>query len=330
MARRLLRIVLALSALAAIAAICVILMLQPGVRAVATHPPAANAGRLAADVRLLSVALHPRSYDDPDHLDAAAAYIAEQFAAAGARVDTQDVPLQDAHYRNVIGRFGPADGPLIVVGAHYDAWGLAGAQPDVTTPGADDNASGVAGLLELARMLGRDPPKTAVELVAYPLEEPPHFRTDAMGSAWHASRLRAQGRDVRLMLSLEMIGYFSDAPRSQRYPLPGMSRWYGDRGDYIALVGRYGDFAAIRRAKALMAGASVLPVRTVNAPPLLIGIDFSDHLNYWRQGFPALMVTDTAFYRNTQYHLPGDTTDRLDYRRMACVVQGVFAVVRNF
>jgi hypothetical protein len=154
-----------------------------------------------------------------------------------------------------------------------------------------------------------------------------------MGSAFHARALRAAGREVRLMVSLEMIGLFSDVPGSQRYPVAGMDRLYPDRGDFIAIVSRIsarGDLAATRRAKALMSAASALPVRSINAPPMLHGIDFSDHLNYWAEGWPALMVTDTAFLRNQRYHTAHDTPETLDYARMAQVVRGVFALVRNY
>ena len=140
----------------------------------------------------------------------------------------------------------------------------------------------------------------------------------------------AAKREVRLMLSLEMIGTFSDDPNSQDYPIPGMAHLYSDRGDFIAIVGKFGDFDATRKAKALMAGASDLPVFSINAPPLLQGIDFSDHLSYWNAGFPALMITDTAFLRNHQYHRAGDTYEKLDYRRMAKVVQAVYALSQNY
>ncbi len=222
----------------------------------------------------------------------------------------------------------------MVIGAHYDSHGDAsGVQVtgDSHTPGADDNASGVAGLLELARLLGKQPPPRAVELVAYTLEEPPHFRTTHMGSAWHARALKAANREVSLMLSLEMIGYFTDAPGSQRYPLGLMKLVYPDRGNFIALIGRFGDFGAMRKAKSLMAGATgSLPVYSMNATPAIQGIDFSDHLNYWKQGYPALMVTDTSFMRSEHYHGAGDTFDKLDYRRMARVVNGVHAIVTGF
>jgi Zn-dependent M28 family amino/carboxypeptidase len=137
-------------------------------------------------------------------------------------------------------------------------------------------------------------------------------------------------RDIKLMLSLEMIGYFDDRPGSQSYPVPGMAHLYSDRGDFIAVVGRLGGFGATRRVKALMSGATDLPVHSINAPQRLQGIDFSDHLSYWNEGFPALMITDTAFLRNRSYHQAGDTYDKLDYRRMAKVVQAVYAIVRSY
>ena len=132
------------------------------------------------------------------------------------------------------------------------------------------------------------------------------------------------------MLSLEMIGFFSDAPGSQRFPISAMQPLYSDRGDFIALVGGLGDFSKMRRAKALMSGASDLPVYSINAPASLQGIDFSDHRSYWGEGYPALMVTDTAFFRNADYHRAGDSHDKLDYRRMAQVVQAVFAIVQQY
>lgn len=307
--------------LAGLVAAAVAVVTQPLVRPVASRPPPVDAGRLQAHVRHLSVDLHPRSHDQLRNLDLAAQYIAASFEAAGAAVTLQDVPVRGTTYRNVVARFGPAAGPVMVIGAHYDS--------HADTPGADDNASGVAGLLELARLLGRQPQARPIELVAYTLEEPPHFATDRMGSAWHARSLRATGRDVRFMLSLEMIGCFSDQPGSQSYPVPGMASLYSDRGDFISLVGRLEDFGLMRRLKAVMAGATDLPVHSINAPTSLQGVDFSDHRNYWQQGFPAAMVTDTAFMRNPNYHRAGDTLEKLDYGRMAKVVQAVYAVTQQ-
>lgn len=317
------------------AATMLALVVQPGVAPVASQPPAVDVTALASHVRHLSVDLHPRSFDQPDKLEAAMAYVEAQWRRAGAvDVRSQPVKVDEATYRNVIARFGPKDGAPIVIGAHVDSHGHAAAgardargyTADSHTPGADDNASGVAGLIELARLFAAQPPPRPVELVAYTLEEPPHFRTPHMGSAWHARSLRTAKREPALMVSLEMIGTFSDAPNSQRYPLPGMHWLYGDRGNFIAIVNRFGDFGITRRAKALMSGATPLPVRSINAPPLVPGIDFSDHLNYWALGMPAIMVTDTAFMRNIRYHTAGDTHDKLDYPRMARVVQAVHAL----
>lgn len=147
-----------------------------------------------------------------------------------------------------------------------------------------------------------------------------------MGSAVHASTVQ---RPVKLMVALEMIGYYDSQPGSQRYPFSALSTLYPDRGDFIAVIGRLNDISAVRQVKAALLGAEGLPVYSINAPEWVPGIDFSDHMNYWRQGISAVMVTDTAFYRNTEYHQPGDTADRLDYEKMAKVVDGVFILLMN-
>ena len=300
----------------------VALIAQPLVSATPSSPPAVDAEALKAHVKKLSVTLYPRSFEQPANLNLAAEYVEAQFRRTGAVVSVQQYEVEGRSYRNIIAHFGPESGPLLVIGAHYDSFDA--------TPGADDNASGVAGLIELARLLAKAPQKRPIELVAYTLEEPPFFRTEDMGSARHARMLRQQGREVELMVSLEMIGYFSDAPGSQDYPVPVLDMLYPDRGNYVALVGNFSGFGKMRRLKSLMLGAGQMPVLSINAPPLLPGIDFSDHLNYWAEGYSAIMVTDTAFNRNRQYHRRGDTADRLDYARMAQVVQGVYAVTQGF
>ncbi|MBL8517804.1 MAG: M28 family peptidase [Betaproteobacteria bacterium] len=327
----------ALIALATAFATGLAFITQPFVQPIPSRPPAVDPNRLQAHVKYLSVDLYPRSHEQSRNLERAAQYIQGEFKTAGGVVTVQDVVVEETTHKNVIARFGPVTGPVLVIGAHYDSHGDANAgakhprghSPETHTPGADDNASGVAGLIELAHLLGRAPQARPIELVAYTTEEPPHFRTPHMGSAWHARSLRATNRELALMLSLEMIGYFSDAPGSQRYPLAGMSHLYSDRGNFIALVGKLSDFGAMRRTKAAMAGATDLPVLSINAPPFVPGIDFSDHLNYWHEGFPAFMVTDTAFMRNPHYHKSSDTYEKLDYARMAKVVQGVYAVTQR-
>jgi len=340
---RILLIVLALIAIVAILAVLAIAFVtQPFVRPVRSQPLPVSPDRLKAHVRHLSVDLYPRSHDRLRNIELAAQYILSEFRAAGGVVSVQDVVVEGVTYRNIIARYGPASSPtsdpVLVIGAHYDSHGdeeaganhPAGFSPETHTPGADDNASGVAGLLELARLLGQKHPERPVELVAYTLEEPPHFRTEHMGSVHHARALSAAGTRVRLMLALEMIGYFSDEPGSQHYPLPGMGVLYPDRGNYIALVGKLSDFGAMRACKGLMAGATGLPVLSVNAPATVVGIDLSDHRSYWQEGFPALMITDTAFLRNRNYHEAEDTYEKLDYRRMAQVVQAVHAIALQY
>jgi Zn-dependent M28 family amino/carboxypeptidase len=222
-------------------------------------------------------------------------------------------------YRNVIALFGPDTKERIVVGAHYDSAGV--------QPAADDNASGIAGLIELAYLLGQISLPVRVELVAYSLEEPPYFRTPGMGSAVHATSLKAHGIPVRIMFALEMIGYFSDRPDSQGFPLSIFKLFYPSRGNFIGIVSKLDHGLVVRRVKKAMRQATSLPVYSINAPRFIPGVDFSDHLNYWQAGYPAVMITDTAFYRNKYYHTIHDTPDTLDYERMALVVQGVHAAV---
>lgn len=278
-----------------------------------------NPKRLETHVRMLAESFVPRDKSHPENLDRCAAYIRREFESANARVSEQPFTVAGKTYRNVIAHFGPETKEMVVVGAHYDAAG--------PLPGADDNASGVAGLLELARLLDNAQLPIRVELVAYTLEELPFFRSEHMGSAIHAKALKRDGAAVRVMFSLEMIGYFSDARDSQHFPISALSLFYPTKGNFISVVGKMGEGMLVRKIKKAMAGATSLPVYSMNAPRLIPGVDFSDHLSYWREGYPAVMITDTAFYRNTNYHTINDTAERLDYRRMGQVVEGVYAAV---
>ena len=275
--------------------------------------------RLQAHVRKLSIELAPRDETQIENLDRVAAYIKDEFSQTTAAVSEQAYRVQGNSYRNVIAHFGPESAERIVVGAHYDTAG--------PLPGADDNASGVAGLIELARLLGAQQLPIRVELVAFSSEEPPYFRTTGMGSSVHAESLRKQGVRVRAMFSLEMIGYFSDAPNSQHFPAAILQALYPSTGNFIGVVGRLSDWSLVRRTKSAMRNASPLPVYSINAPTFIPGVDFSDQMNYWHAGYNAVMITDTAFYRNRNYHTSEDTEEKLDYKRMAMVVEGVYAAV---
>lgn len=281
---------------------------------------AVDPARLEAHVRALAEDFVPRDEDHPENLDQAAAYIRRHLEQAGGRVEDQSFQVAGRTYRNVVAHFGPDTRERIVVGAHYDAAG--------PLPGADDNASGVAGLIELGSLLGKGKLPLHVELVAYTLEEPPYFASPAMGSALHAASLKKQGIPVRAMIGLEMIGFFTDEPGSQDLPAPFLKLLYPSTGNFIAVVGKIGQGPLARKIKKAMKRASPLPVESINAPTSLPGVDLSDHRNYWAQGYPAVMITDTAFFRNPHYHMASDTPETLDYRRMAMVVEGLYGAVK--
>ena len=255
-------------------------------------------------------------------------YIKSEFSKASSRVKYQSYVVNQQTYHNVIASFGPEKGKRIIVGAHYDTAGA--------TPGADDNASGVAGLIALAEKLAKveklenNDLRTRVDLVAYALEEPPYFKTDQMGSARHAFKMREEKVEIALMISLEMLGYFSNQDSSQQYPMPLLNLLYPKKGNYIAVVGLLNQGRVTRKVKSLMQAATRMEVYSINAPRIMPGIDFSDHLNYWNEGYPAVMITDTAFFRNHAYHTDEDIPDRLNYKKMSDVLSGVFNLITQF
>ncbi|MDH3228987.1 MAG: M28 family peptidase [Alphaproteobacteria bacterium] len=287
--------------------------------------PAAETARLEADVRFLAAMNPSRTANNVAALDAAAGHIEQSFAAAGCATAAQAFEVDGSTYRNIVCAFGPETAPLLVVGAHYDVAGEG-------NPGADDNASGVAAILELARLVGTAQPALThrLELVAFTLEEPPHFKTPNMGSYVNARGVVDSKTPLKLMISVEMVGYFSDEPGSQDYPAGFLGWLYPDTANFIGVVGRTFDRSPVARVKALMASAGTVPVNSINAPATLAGIDFSDHWSFWEHGLPAVMVTDTAFFRNANYHRPTDTAETLDYQRMAGVVDGLYQVAAGY
>ncbi len=283
-----------------------------------------SADYLEQIVNKLSAGIGVRSYRDHARLDAAAEYISGQFTSFGYKVARQPFHYDGQVYHNIIAELRGKSRPdkILIVGAHYDTVR--------TTFGADDNASGVAGLLDLARRMAAARLAKTVRFVAFALEEPPVYRSPDMGSYHYAESLKEKGETVEGMICLEMIGYFCDTPGCQHYPLPFMGMKYPEKGDYIALVGN----AKSKRFTEDIAGAfrkgTDLPVVTLNAPAIVIGIDFSDHWSFNKFGYRALMVTDTAFYRNPNYHAPGDVPDSLDYMRMAKVADGLETAIEEW
>jgi hypothetical protein len=213
---------------------------------------------------------------------------------------------------------GSRSSEIVVVGAHYDS--APGA------PGADDNASGVAVLLSLARAFGaRHEPRT-IRFVAFVNEEPPHFGQSAMGSLHYAKACKDRGDKVVAMLSLESLGYFRDEPRSQKYP-PIVSWFYPDRADFVAFVGNLSSRSLVREAIGTFRRAADFPSEGAAMPSFVTGVGWSDHWSFWQQGWDAVMITDTAPFRNPHYHTASDTPDTLDYDRLARVTAGLIAVV---
>ncbi len=287
--------------------------------------PGADPVRLEDHVRRLASSEPSRAFHNVAALNQAADYVETEFRRAGCNPVRQTFNVGGNDYHNIICSYGPSNAARVVIGGHYDVAGD-------DNPGADDNASAVSALLELARMLDQQKPNLnhRLDLVAFSLEEPPNFRSETMGSYVHAAGLAADRTDVKLMISVEMIGYFSDRPGSQAYPLSILRLFYPGKGDFIGVVGRSFDRSRVARVKQLMQASERMPVYSINAPAIVPGVDLSDHWGFWQHGLPAIMVTDTAFLRNPNYHLPTDTPDTLDYDRMALVVDGLYRVAVAF
>lgn len=287
----------------------------------APAPRPVSSERLRADVERLCGDLAPRLYQPPEHLDRVAAWIAGQFRDAGLAVEEQTYRLHEGEYRNILAARPGADPSLgaVIVGAHYDSY--------MGMPGADDNASGVAVLLELARTLPPEPAARTVIFAAFTNEEPPFFGSDEMGSAHYARRLVDAKTPVDLMIALDLVGTFDDTPGSQVYPLSWMGLFYPSRGNFIAIVGDTGAGGAIKKVKRGMLSARSIPVESFRSPGAIGGVDWSDHIWFRRLGMPAVMVTDTAFLRMPHYHRTTDTPEKLDYRRMAGVTQALHGVL---
>jgi len=280
---------------------------------------AARTQRLHDDVLFLTEMRPFRNHLNHESLVAVCERTEGTFREAGLQVERQHWMAGGREYTNIIGSYNPDAKRRLVVGAHYDVCG--------DQPGADDNASAVAGLLETARLLGELAPRIdhRIDLVAYCLEEPPYFASDDMGSYIHARSLHQSGADVIGMLCYEMIGYFTDGP--QAYPEDWMRERYPPNGDFIIVVGIQEHEAFNSRVHALMRENAAIDVQVVHFdhPGGLAGM--SDQRNYWRFGYPALMINDTSFVRNPHYHRPTDTIDTLDLPKMTEVVNGAYHAV---
>jgi hypothetical protein len=319
----------AAAALVAAAAVIpwVLMIRMPGRSHAGALEPLGEEDRLLAealrrDVTRLAADIGERCVSRPAGLRAAADFVAESLEAAGLVPRRHAFVAGDVTCENVEGEVagrGP-EREIVVLGAHYDAV--------ESTVGANDNASGVAALLALSRSLARFSPKRTIRFVAFPNEEPPWFQTSQMGSLVYARACRERADPIVAMISLETIGYYSDAPGSQRYP-SSLGWLYPSAGDFVAFVGDVGSRRLVREAIGVFRRTTRFPSQGAALPAGLPGVGWSDHWSFWHVGYPAIMVTDTAIFRYPHYHTRRDTPDKIDYERLARAVRGLERVVAS-
>ncbi len=277
--------------------------------------------RLKNDLFKITKTFNSRYYKNVKTLDSVADYIYNELKKTCDSVYFQPFLVDGKIYKNVIGVLGLKNTERIVVGAHYDVAYI--------QEGADDNASGLVGLLELTRLLSKENLKNRIDFVAYTLEEPPYFDTENMGSYIHAKSLHDNNIKIKGMICLEMIGYFSDIPHSQHYPIGFLKLFYGNKANFITVVQKFGNGKFGRKFKRLMKRQKLIKTKSFKAPASVSGIDLSDHLNYWNFKYSAVMITNTSFYRNNNYHRPTDKMETLDIKRMALVIDEVYLSIKE-
>lgn len=276
--------------------------------------------RLKHHVRVLAEDIGQRNIWAPPSMTETVEYIERELSTLGYHVHQQSYMAMGVTSLNleveIPGTRKPKE--IIVIGAHYDTV--------IHCPGANDNATGVAALLELARLLKKSNPDRTIRLVAFANEEPPFLANNSTGSAHYAQSARDQNQDIRGMLSLETMGYYNDQSNSQKYPFP-FSRFYPDTANFIGFVGNLNSRNLVRRAITAFRNNTNFPSEGLAAPAFIAGVGWSDHRLFWDQGYQALMVTDTAFFRYDAYHTSEDTWEKLDYERLARVVNGLVPTV---
>ncbi len=286
----------------------------------------ADTARLYAHVEYLTTIFPQRSHHNTKSLNIASQYIFDEFFKLNCTVEFQDYKdtVNNLPFRNVIASFNTDAKKRIVIGAHYDVY--------QNFPGADDNASGIAGILEIARLVDSLKPdlKYRLDFVAYSTEEPIYFRTNLMGSAIHVNLLKQENAKIKLMVCLDMIGYYSERPNSQKFPSKLLKAFYPKTGNFIAVIGKFSKVGLVSKFKRNMKKACNIDVQSINAPSFVQGIDFSDHRNYWLNNYNAVFITNTAFYRNPNYHKISDRIETLDFEKMNEVVKGLYwAIIKN-
>jgi Zn-dependent M28 family amino/carboxypeptidase len=276
---------------------------------------------LVAHVQKLAGEIGERNVQRYDKLLAAADYIEHSLGEAGLRTRREGYDLEGRTCDNIEAEIPGSGGEIFVVGAHYDSvFGC---------PGANDNGSGVAALLALARRFAGKPRQSTLRFVAFPNEEPFYFQSKLMGSYVYAERCRARGDRIRGMISLETIGYFSNEPKSQSFPVPGLGAIYPTTGNFIAFVGNVSSRALVRQAIGSFRQHATLPSEGAALPSGVPGVGWSDHWAFWEHGYPAIMITDTAPFRYPHYHARSDTPEKLEYDSMTRVVSALQFVLAD-
>ena len=278
---------------------------------------------LVSHVEVLAQTIGERNVWQYDNLLNAADYIEGQFLSSGLKLRSISYEASGKNVRNIEAEIrGTGESPeVIVVGAHYDSL--------VGTLGANDNASGVAVLLELARLCSAGEYRKTIRFVAFVNEEPPFFKSPSMGSLIYAQQLQERGDRVGAMIALETVGYFTDEPLSQKFPLPLLRLFYPRQGNFLAFVGNYRSGGLLRTCVSSFRKNAELPSEGIIAPGWLLGVDWSDHWSFWRAGIPAIMVTDTALFRYPFYHTTSDTPDKLNYEALTKVASGLLTVIEE-
>jgi Zn-dependent M28 family amino/carboxypeptidase len=278
------------------------------------------AARLRQHVEMLAGTIGERNIWKYAALNRAAEYIEAQLTAAGYTPERQTFEVSKLPVSNVEAALIGTDRPdeIVVLGAHYDS--VPGC------PGANDNGSGIAALLDLADRFSRHHPRRrTVRFVAFVNEEPPFFRTGQMGSVVYANAARTRGDRIVGMLALETMGCFSDMKGSQTYPAP-IASFYRDVGNFIGFVANVRSAPLLWKARRAFRRHTSFPLQTAALPASVPGVGWSDHWAFWQAGYRAMMITDTAPFRYRWYHTGNDTADKIDYDRLAVVVDGVYAV----
>jgi len=284
-----------------------------------TTPPRASEESLRDNLTVLAREIGERHTGQYESLQRARGWINDALRGQGFSPTEQVFTVDNKKVANIVAEIKGEQHPeqIVILGAHYDtARG---------TPGADDNGTGVVALLEIAGALAKHKPSKTIRFVFFTNEEPPYFQTEEMGSLVYARQCASDEDEVVAMLSLEMLGYYTDAPDSQHYP-PVIGSFYPDEGNFLAFVGNRENSRLTRRVHRLFEGASELPSESLSAPEWVQGIGFSDQWSFWQVGYPGVMVTDTAFMRNGHYHEPTDTTDTIDFTRLTAATDGLIDV----